>query len=79
MPNQNCTMVEFIEKLVILDNILTPIVNNYFIRYKSFPYNLSNKEGGPELINSLFVVWDYYYKKYSEVKGEAKEDTDSMV
>lgn len=39
-------MVEYIEKLVILDNILSPMVNNYFINFKSFPYNLATKEGG---------------------------------
>lgn len=60
--------VEFIEKLVILDLILEPLVSKYFIGYRSFPFNTTKTVGGTELINSLFVVWDYYYHKYRQAK-----------
>lgn len=69
--------IEFIEKVVILDLILEPIVSKYFIGYKSFPFNVTKTIGGVELINSLFVVWDYYYQKYHQAKfpGQAPEES----
>jgi hypothetical protein len=56
------------EKLVILDLMLEPIISNYFIRYRSFPFNITKTVGGSELINSLFVIWEFYYNKYYQAK-----------
>lgn len=60
--------IEFIEKLVILDLVLEPLVERFFIKYKRFPYSIKNKVGGPELASSLFLIWKFYYSKYHQAK-----------
>lgn len=60
--------VEFIEKLVILDLMLEPLIDKFFIKNYRFPYSVKNKVGGPELVNSLFLIWNFYYKKYHQAK-----------
>lgn len=42
----NGPFIEFIEKLVILDLILEPLLSKYFICYRSFPYNITKCVGG---------------------------------
>jgi hypothetical protein len=53
--------IEFIEKLVILDLILSPLIQNYFIKYQSFPYSCRNTVGGKENLSKVFLVWNHYY------------------
>ena len=35
---QSETYLDYIEKHVILDLMLEPVINRYFVNYKSFPY-----------------------------------------
>lgn len=39
-------LMECIEKLVILDLILAPVLNDYYVRYESFPFLLEETIGG---------------------------------
>lgn len=63
--------IEFIEKLVILDIILKPWIQNYFVKYQSFPYSCRNTVGGKENLTKVFLLWRHYYGLYSKaVKGK---------
>jgi hypothetical protein len=46
VPNEEVLFLEFIEKLVILDIILEPLIQKYFVKYDSFPYSCKNTVGG---------------------------------
>lgn len=38
--------IEFVEKLVILDMIIDPIITKYFVKYRSFPFMCDHTIGG---------------------------------
>jgi hypothetical protein len=46
VPSEEVLFLEFIEKLVILDIILEPLIQKYFVKYESFPYSCKNTVGG---------------------------------
>ncbi len=58
------TFMEFIEKLVILDVILEPVITRYFVKYRSFPFMCEETLGGKENIGKIFIIWMHYYKIY---------------
>jgi hypothetical protein len=57
--------MEFIEKLVILDVVLKPYVEKFFVKYESFPYSCRNTVGGKENLTKVFILWRHYYDLYS--------------
>lgn len=40
------TFIDFVEKLVILDIMLEPVIDKYFIKNLSFPYTALQTLGG---------------------------------
>jgi len=57
--------------LVILDIILKPLIQNYFVKYESFPYSCRNTVGGKENLTKVFLLWRHYFTLYSNtVKGK---------
>jgi hypothetical protein len=64
--------IEFVEKLVILDMIIDPIITKYFVKYRSFPFMCDHTIGGNENIGKIFIVWMHFYKIYYEQLGEKR-------
>ena len=56
--------IDFVENLVIMDFILEPILQKYFIQHLSFPYTALQTIGGKENIGKIFIVWNHYYNLY---------------
>lgn len=59
--------INYVEKLVILDFIMEPIIGKYFIKYRSFPFLCHHTIGGKENIGKIFMVWMHFYKTYYDV------------
>lgn len=58
------TFIEYIEKHVILDLMFEPILRKYFVINKSFPYIANDTMGYYTMNQSLFVVFEHYYRTY---------------
>ena len=61
----NIMFIEFVEKLVILDIILEPIINKYYIENESFPYTGHGTIGGGEHMGKIFIVWKHFFTLYN--------------
>ena len=70
--------MEHVEKLVILDIIMDPVINRYFSRYRSFPFMCHHTIGGKENIGKIFIVWNHFFHLYhnqlSEKRIESKQN-----
>jgi hypothetical protein len=74
LPTEDVLFMEFIEKLVILDLILEPLIQRYFVKYESFPYSCRNTVGGKENLTKVFLLWKHFYGIYSSaIKGSVSE------
>ena len=62
--------MDHIEKLVILDMIMEPIISRYFVQYRSFPFMCEHTLGGRENIGKIFVVWTHFYNIYHKQLSE---------
>jgi hypothetical protein len=66
-PSEACTMTEYTEKHAMLDLMLGPFIQEYFVKHNFFPYTAHGIIGIEEgLYSSIKEGWDYYYKTHSE-------------
>lgn len=72
LENSEQLFIHYIEKLVILDLIMEPIMAKYFIKYRSFPFLCEHTIGGRENIGKIFIVWMHYYKTYYDILSEKR-------
>ena len=70
--------IEFVKKLAILDIMLEPIIEKYFIKNRSFPYSGYNTMGGKEHLGKIFIVWRHFHNIYTNAlsKNEPLEVED---
>jgi hypothetical protein len=61
---QRPSFIEYIEKHVLLDFILDPIVRRHFVELKSFPFFPKHTVGYFAMLNSIFVIWEHYFRQY---------------
>lgn len=57
--------IDFVENLVIMDIILEPVIQKYFVNHLSFPYTALQTLGGKQNIGKIFIVWSHFYNFYS--------------
>lgn len=58
----------------MMDLMLEPIIQKYFIKYKSFPYTAFQTIGGRENIGKIFLLWKHYHNTYTNIlNGEPKD------
>lgn len=59
-PPRPVPFIEFIEKLVIMDIIMEPVISKYFVKHTSFPYTTFETIGGRENVGKIFIVWSHF-------------------
>ena len=51
---------------MLVDLLLDSHIQNNFINYKSFPFSAKGTIGIEMFINSIFIIWEHYYKYYQQ-------------
>lgn len=65
-PDSEITLVEYIEKHVLLEMMLGPFVQEYFVNQGFFPYTGLGMTGTSDGFYDIIKdAWAYYYKTYS--------------
>jgi len=49
-----------------------PVITNYFVKHKSFPFLCHHTIGGRENIGKIFIIWMHYYKTYYDILTEKR-------
>jgi hypothetical protein len=69
---QQDTFLEYVEKLAILDVLFEPLIQNYFVTYKSFPFSHEGFLGHETALLNVFTFWNHYRNKYANQMQHAK-------
>jgi hypothetical protein len=59
--------VDYIEKHVILDIILGPIMKKFFVDLKSFPFKAEDVIGANYGVKNVFILWKHFHDNYVEL------------
>lgn len=60
------TYIEYIEKHVILDLMIDPILRDYFVRHSVFPFTGKSYIGQKSMIQQIFVMLEHFYHTHSK-------------
>lgn len=65
--DEDISLVDYLEKLVIIDLLTGSFINDNFIKFNKFPFTVKTSQSWTNGLPSFFMVWKNYHDNYSNL------------
>ena len=73
------SFIEYIEKQVILDMLLDPILRKYFTEFRTFPFVPEHTIGSKTMLAQLFVIYEHYFREYARSVTKQQHRSSELI